>query len=187
MALFPYDKIIVDDLQINNVTSIVTSDTRSLQFLTRRTLGQRYEFVMSCRTLPDNFRAANAYLTSLRGGAELTEIKIPFYGDTSVSNRTAASSAAIGARSITLNSGTSIEAGMYMQFAGHSKMYCVTAISGAVVSFEPNLVRSVASGQVVKFNGIEVSCKLRQPIFSMSSTGNRLPLSFNLSFVEVIS
>jgi hypothetical protein len=186
MAQFPYADIIVDGLTVSDNVSLISSDTRSKQFLTRRTLGQRYEIEMTCRVLPDKFRAANAYITSLRGGAAVTQITLPFYGESPVTDKSTAASAAIGLRAITLASVTGVEPGLYMQFAGHTKLYCVTSLSGNVVNFEPNLIRAVASGETVKFNGVQVHCKLGAPNNGFASTGNRIPVTRNLKFIEVI-
>lgn len=186
MALFPYADIIVDSLTVTDAVSLVSSDTRSKQFLTRRTLGQRLEIDMSCRVVPDKFLAANAYITSLRGGATVTQITLPFYGKTSVSNKLTAASAAIGVRQTTLASVTGVLPGMFMQFNGHTKAYVVTSIAGNVVSFEPNLIRAVASGETVKFDDIQINCKLASPNMSFGSTGNRLPVTRNMKFIEVI-
>lgn len=186
MALFPYADIIVDSLNVTDAVSLVSSDTRSKQFLTRRTLGQRFEIDMACRVTPDKFLAANAYITSLRGGATVTQITLPFYGDTAVTNKLTAATAAIGVRQTTLASVTGILPGMYMQFAGHTKVYAVVSIAGNVVNFEPNLIRSVASGETVKFDGVQIHCKLATPNMSFGSTGNRLPVTRNMKFIEVI-
>lgn len=186
MALFPYADIIVDTLSVTDSVSLVSSETRSKQFLTRRTLGQRFEIDMSCRVLPEKFRAANAYFTSLRGGASVTQVTLPFYGETTVTNKMAAASAAIGLRAVTLASVTGVLPGMYMQFNGHTKVYCVVSVAGNVVNFEPNLIRAVASGEVTKFTDIQMSCKLASPNVGFGSTGNRLPVTRNVKFVEVI-
>lgn len=186
MALFPYADIIVDGLTVTDNVSLISSDTRSKQFLTRRTLGQRYEIEMACRVVPEKFRAANAYITSLRGGATVTQITLPLYGESAVTDKTTAASAAIGLRAVTLASVTGIEPGLYMQFAGHTKLYCVTSLAGNVVNFEPNLIRPVASGEAVKFNGVQMHCKIASPNNGFGSTGNRNPVTRNLKFIEVI-
>jgi hypothetical protein len=186
MSLFPYDIILVDDLTVTDSVSLISSDTRSKQYLTRRTLGQRFEISMTCRVTPENFWAANAYITSLRGGATVTRITLPYYGDTTAPNTTVAAPPAIGARSVTLASASGVAPGLYMQFGSHTKVYCVTGVSGNVVNFEPNLIRAAAAGTSVRFNGVQIHCKLRGPAQSFSSVHQRVPVSRNIEFVEVI-
>lgn len=186
MALFPYENILVDELAIASNVSIVTSDSRSKIFLARRTLGQRYEFNMSCRVIPSKFFAANAYLTSLRAGATLTELSLPFYGETTVASKTVSAAAATGLRAATLSNITGIQAGMFFQFSGHPKLYCVTSIAGSAINFEPNLVRPLTVGQTVKFTDLTISCRLNGTMPAISSLGNRRPVSFNLGFVEAL-
>jgi hypothetical protein len=186
MALFPYDIILVDDLAVTDSVSLISSDTRSKQYLTRRTLGQRFEVSMSCRVLPWNFQAANAYVTSLRGGATVTQITLPFYGDTTAPDTSVAAAPTLGARAVTLASVTGVVPGLYMQFGSHTKVYSVTSVVGNVVNFEPNLIRAAGVGTSVKFNGVQIHCKLRGAAQSFSSVHHRMPITRNLDFVEVI-
>ena len=186
MALFPYADIIVDSLSVTDAVSVVSSDTRSKQFLNRRTIGQRYEIDMSCRVTPDKFLAANAYFTSLRGGTVVTEITLPFYGQNTVTNKTTSGALAIGVRAATLASVTGVLPGMYFKFANHTKVYCCTSVAGSVVNFEPNLIRAVPNSTAVQFNNVAITCKMTSPNASFGSTGNKLPVTRNVKFVEVI-
>lgn len=186
MALFPYADILVDDLQIASNVSVVTSDSRSKIFQVRRTTGQRYEFTMACRVIPSKFLAANGYLTSLRAGATLTELSLPFYGEAATSDKTTSSAAAIGLRAVTLISSVGAEVGMFFQFSGHSKLYCITSKTGNTINFEPNLVRPVVIGETVKLSALTISCRLDGTMPSISSLGHRSPVSFSLKFIEAL-
>ncbi len=186
MALFPYADIIVDSLTVTDAVSVVSSDTRSKQFLNRRTIGQRYELEMSCRVTPDKFLAANAYFTSLRGGTVVTEITLPFYGQNTVANKTTSGELAIGVRAATLASVTGILPGMYFKFANHNKVYCCISVAGTVINFEPNLIRTVPNNTTVQFNNVPITCKMTTPSIGFGSTGNKLPVTRNVKFVEVI-
>lgn len=186
MALFPYADIIVDNLTVTDAVSVVSSDTRSKQFLNRRTIGQRYEIEMSCRVTPDKFLAANAYFTSLRGGTVVTEITLPFYGQNSVTNKNTSGALAVGARSAVLVSADGVLAGMYFKFTNHDKVYCCVGVSGLTISFEPNLIRAVPNSTAVQFSNVPITCKMTSPSASFGSTGNREPVTRNVKFVEVI-
>ena len=183
---FPVDLFLIDNITMTDNTAVLSNDTRSLQYNARQLVGQRFEVSMTCRALPKNKKAAIGYLSSLRGGLTVETISVPEYFESDSGSKVVSTSLAIGVSSVPLQSATDVSIGDYCQFSGHTKIYCVTGISGDTLTIHPNLVRPVASQEVLNFNGIEMTVRSTNKTQSYDSPSRHHPIDIDINFVEVL-
>lgn len=184
---FPTDLFLIDDITITDNNAVLTNDTRSLQYRARSVVGQRFEVAMTTRVLPENRKAALAYISSLKGGIKIDTLSLPYFFEAASGTKLVNTAAAIGASTVTLQSIDNVNAGDYIKFGGHTKIYQIIAKSGTSINIHPNLVRSVAVSEQVLFNGISMTVQSKKPVQTYTSEGRYTPMAVDFSFVEAIS
>ncbi len=181
-----------EKFKINSVEYIdnlanVESDTKTLGFLSRNLTGQRFEFrVRSIALQQGELKEVSAGLSAIRRSNNPINLFLPIFSESAATTKTAAQAINPGQFGINLNNTTSVKVGDFFNFAGHTKAYQVTLISGVRIEFYPNLVRAVPSGQLLTFNGARFSCKIkgRPQKFNLTADGDAAIIEIDL--VEVV-
>jgi len=173
--------------EISNNVPITETDSRSLIRVQRKTGGQRWEMRLgSTRLNLEELKPILGALSGIRNSMSTIEIAIPVYSDSVATTKVAAVSRAIGVTSITVNSTSDIAVGDYFKFAGHSKVYMVTAITnGTNFSFFPNLKEAVASNEVLTFDGVEFTMRLTGDPIVFNATNENIT-SIEIDLVEAL-
>jgi hypothetical protein len=161
MASLP-DKFLINSVELVDNTSYVSSDTRNLIYRQRKTVGQRYEFrIRSVELDQSDIKSVMAGISAIERSNDVLTLSLPIFSQSAAGQRTAAQARAIGEFQCNISSTASVAVGDFFKFAGHSKAYQVTAVSGAQITFTPNLQRPVANGEQITFNGVQFTCKIK--------------------------
>ena len=80
-----------------------------------------------------------------------------------------------------------MKAGDFVKFAGHSKVYMVTAdrAGAGLMSIEPTLVQSVASSEAVTYNSVPFNMRLANDIQTYSLSSNEY-YEYEIDMIEVL-
>jgi hypothetical protein len=182
MATLP-SEFKIAQAQITSNLPITETDSRSLIRIQRKTGGHRWEMTLtSTRLNLEDMKPITAAIGAIRNAMDTVEIAVPVYSDSLATTKTAAAAAAIGATSATINSTTSMAAGDYFRFSGHSKVYVVTGITNAsTFTFFPSLQKSVALGQTLTFDGVQFTMRLSgDPLSFTASNDNTAVIELDL-------
>ncbi|MFZ9066257.1 MAG: hypothetical protein ACO23R_02675 [bacterium] len=170
----------------------LTSQTISGRIQARNIGGQRFRFTAAYPPLSrTEFGPVLAFIMAQKGMAETFTIVLPDisskHGDASGSVSTSAG-AAIGASSVSVTglSGT-LKAGDLIKFANHSKVYMIMSdLTGSgTLSFQPNLVATVNTSEVVTYDSVPFTARLANDIQEMS-VGTDLYYSYEVDMIEAI-
>jgi hypothetical protein len=150
------------------------------QPMPRATFMQFYAFLMALRGTTDTFTCTLAGHTAPQGS----------WVGTPVVNGAAQSGRSVSMRGFTASAANVAKAGDLIKFAGHTKVYMVTADASAngsgiaTVAVEPALLASPADGEVITYSNVPFTVALAGDTFDMAlSPGMLAPLS--ITAVEV--
>ena len=178
------------------------SESRSFRRHVRRIPAQRWEITLRTVPLEDNeTRSLSAFLNALEGRLHSFDVVLPLYstpqgaatGVPSVRLVTAAGEKMVAAKHGAANVSNQVMAGDFIRFAGHSKVYQVTAnadTNGAgEMSYQitPGLVKSVAIDENIIVNDVPFTLALKRDVQSFKvGTGNRRFVKHDIDCVEAL-
>ena len=179
-------------------TVVSTADTGHEQAVTRGGAMAHISTTYNLITYDEAVKL-RGFLAAHRGRALVFDLVVPMeshtQGDTSGSTPRVSAAAIAGSNSVVVKDLSANKlvrfAGEWLQFAGHSKAYMLTAdlmsdASGnAVASFEPSLYEAVLTNEAVEVNEVMFSVRAKTDMgkFKLKSGKN---YSFKIDFVEVV-
>lgn len=168
------------------------SETVSGRMQSRKIGGQKWSFTAAyARMTRSEFQPVWAFCVSQQGRHGVFTIVPTGISDTNGSATGTAAvngSAAIGATSVPIDGITGdLKAGDMIKFAGHSKVYMLTADrSGAGnISIEPALVNAVANDEQVIYNNVPFTVRLDNDVQSYK-VGTGMFYNFEVDVVEAL-
>lgn len=176
------------------VSNTVKSETRSGKIQVRTVGAQRWEFSASYKDLTRaQFMPVAAFIMSQDGSAGVFTVTPPVISSASgsvsgtvlVNNL---SGYAAGSTSVAIDGITGVlKAGDVIKFAGHSKVYMVTADrSGAgSLSFTPALVEAVANNEAITYDNVPFNVRLKNDVQEYKANGYDR-YTFEVDFIEVV-
>jgi hypothetical protein len=180
-------KFLINSAEVIDNTNAVASESRSLIYIRRRTLGQRYEFrIRSIELQNADIKQIMAGISGIIRSNDVLTLAMPILSESAAATKTAAQNAAIGAFAINLSNTTAVAVGDFFRFSGHTKCYQVTGITGVQIQFTPNLVRPVTTGQTVTFNGVQFTCRIKNRPQMFGLTADRNSATIELDLVEAL-
>jgi len=181
---------LIEDFKINQARIIeenayVSTDTRNLRYLQRKTDGQRWAFrLTSIRLEPKVLKSIMAFLSAVARDNTTLQVFIPVYCESDATTKTVSDAALLGAKTVSMNT-TDVAVGDFLRFQNHPKAYQVTAIGSGNIDISPALVEAVPSGQTVTFDGVRINCKLRGRPQEYRVTANDDSAVVEIDVVEV--
>lgn len=151
------------EVELNSRTVRTTSISGRQQV---RSFGTSYYVVtLNFPPLTEEDRAqVKAKLTTLRGGVNTFTIATKNFTDkkgTSTASEGIASSAAIGATTITMDNSNEFKPGEYIKFSNHTKAYQVISHSGTTLTIEPPLQTAITGSDTVESgSNFTMTCRL---------------------------
>lgn len=179
-------------INIESKHSNVKSETVSGRMQVRTLGGQRWSFTAKYNPMTrTEFNPVYAFVISQQGMLGTFSITPPVVGSTSgdaTGSMTASSAGAVGANAVAITGITgTVKAGDFVKFAGHSKVYMVTAdrAGAGLMSIEPTLVQSVASSEAVTYNSVSFNMRLANDIQTYSLSSNEY-YEYEIDMIEVL-
>ena len=151
------------EVELNSRTVRTTSISGRQQV---RSFGTSYYMVtLNFPPLTEEDRAqVKAKLTTLRGGVNTFTIATKNFTDkkgTSSASEGIASSAAIGATTVTMDNSNEFKPGEYIKFSNHTKAYQVISHSGTTLTIEPPLQTAITGSDTVESgSNFTMTCRL---------------------------
>lgn len=151
------------EVELNSRTVRTTSISGRQQV---RSFGTSYYVVtLNFPPLIEEDRAqVKAKLTTLRGGVNTFTIATKNFTDkkgTSTASEGIASSAAIGATTVTMDNSNEFKPGEYIKFSNHTKAYQVISHSGTTLTIEPPLQTAITGSDTVESgSNFTMTCRL---------------------------
>lgn len=151
------------EVELNSRTVRTTSISGRQQV---RSFGTSYYVVtLNFPPLTEEDRAqVKAKLTTLRGGVNTFTIATKNFTDkkgTSSASEGIASSAAIGATTVTMDNSNEFKPGEYIKFSNHTKAYQVISHSGTTLTIEPPLQTAITGSDTVESgSNFTMTCRL---------------------------
>ena len=151
------------EVELNSRTVRTTSISGRQQV---RSFGTSYYVVtLNFPPLIEEDRAqVKAKLTALRGGVNTFTIATKNFTDkkgTSGVSEGIASSAAIGATTVTMDNSNEFKPGEYIKFSNHTKAYQVISHSGTTLTIEPPLQTAITGSDTVESgSNFTMTCRL---------------------------
>ena len=179
-------------ISIRSITPTFTSVTQSLKRQVRQRGGQRW--LISASYPPLNrteFAPVWAFAQLQKGQFNTFTFIPPVYGNTSgtatgtllVNN---SGGYAVGTTTIVSDGLTgTLKAGDFLKFAGHDKVYTLTADSGTSLVIEPPLLSAVADNEAITYNSVPFTVAFTTDLQEMSVSTNGF-VSYKIDLVEVI-
>lgn len=165
----------------------VESDTRSLGFLSRNLVGQRFEFSIRSIKLQDtDLLEVMGEIGGVRRSNQPFEVQLPIFSESVVNTKNAAEAKSIGNFSLNISNSTDLKVGSFFKFSGHTKCYQISKITGANIEFYPNLVRPVVFNEVLIFNNVPFTVKIkgRPQKYNITADSNSAIVELNL--IEIV-
>jgi len=182
------DHLIIKSVDIINNVSAVSSESRNKKILNRTLSGQRFDLNMRIDIAPWNTKKASGFLFSLQDDDVFVEYTdVDWIG--TASNTTSVGGANKGARDIELASVTNLNAGDWVNFGGHDKLYKILYLVGNTITVNTNLLETVSNGEVVELENPKILLELAPDLKQSTTFSSRLhrDLSrFNLRMVEAL-
>jgi hypothetical protein len=183
---------IASSITITSVAPTLTSVTHSLKRQARSRGGQRWLMDIGYPPLSrSDFAPIWAFAQKQQGQYGTFTYQPPIYKDTSgtatgtlLVNNSGGHAAGISTIVSDGLTGT-LKAGDFIKFAGHDKVYTLTADGSTSLAIEPALVSSVADNEVISFTDVAFTMAFTADVQKMSvSTGGFV--SYQINMVEVI-
>lgn len=174
----------------------LVSETRSGRRQVRSIGSQRWAFTAQYSPMTRaDFAPVHAFVISQQGQLGTFSITPPVISNAqgNVSGSVLTSAAhSIGDSSIAVDAMTgTLKAGDFIKFAGHSKVYMVTAdatadAGAADLSIEPPLVAALSDNEAVTYDGVAFTMRLNNDVQSYSLDGFER-YNYEVDMVEVIT
>ena len=173
----------------------ITSTTDSGKMFSVQVDGQRFKFSASYPPMRrSEFAPVYAFIMKQRSQKETFQIALPDLknakGDVSGVVETNGTASA-GDTSVTVDGMTgTLNAGSFIKFNGHSKVYMVvadaTASAGsATLTIEPPLRENLSDNEVVTYDGVEFTVRLTNDVQEFN-TGDLDLYRFEVDFIEAL-
>ncbi|WDE11342.1 hypothetical protein [Thalassomonas haliotis] len=191
-----------NSLGLKSNTPNFYSESRSLRRHVRRIPAHRWEVTLRTVPLEDaDARSLSAFLNALEGRLNSFDVILPLYstpqgaatGVPSVSAATAAGEKMVPAKHGAANVENQVMAGDFIRFAGHSKVYQVTANadtdSAGNMSYQitPGLVKSVAADENIIVKDVPFTMALKRDVQGFKvGIGNSRFVKHEIDCVEAL-
>ncbi len=177
-------------LKITGVSPTLTSITHSLKRQARSRGGQRWLIEANYPPMTrSDFAPLWAFANAQQGQYNTFTYKPPIYKDTSgtaTGTLLANGAASAGDSSITCDGLTgTLKAGDFIKFAGHDKVYTLTADGSTTIAIEPPLLSAVADNEAVTYNDVPFTMSFADDNQEMSVGVEQL-VGFSIKLVEVV-
>lgn len=180
MATLP-SNFIIERARLTNNSNDLFSESRSLRIVQRKTAGQRWDFVIdSIDYRLKDIKPLWAFFAQVKQTLDTVAFTLPVYSESDVDQKITLSSASAGATTVAIGNSNDVVAGDYFTFAGHSKAYLVTGIVGNQLTFAPNLIRPVAGGELLTFDGCQFTCRVTE-VIEFDAQGQNASLQIELA------
>ena len=179
-------------IKITGVSPTIISVTHSLKRQARSRGGQRWLIEAGYPAMTRSaFAPLWAFVNAQQGQYNTFTFKPPIYKDSSGSATGTlavdnASGYSAGDSTITCDglSGT-LKAGDFITFAGHNKVYTLTADGTTTIAIEPPLISSVSDNEVITFNDVAFTMAFQEDKQELSMGIDQL-VGFSIKLVEVV-
>lgn len=174
-----------------SLTPTMISVAHSLKRQTRTRGSQQWSFSLS---YPAQRRASvaplEAFLAAQRGQYSTFIFVPPVYGSTSGSGAgtvTVNGAHSAGVSSIEISGLTgALKAGDFVKFAGHNKVYFLTADATTTLTIEPPLLAALSTGASVTYTDVPFTCALAADTFTAQLNPGNIVSGFDVQIVEVL-
>ena len=177
-------------IKITGISPTLTSVTHSLKRQARSRGGQRWLIEANYPPMTrSDFAPLWAFANAQQGQYNTFTYKPPIYKDTSgtaTGTLLANGAASAGDSSITCDGLTgTLKAGDFIKFAGHDKVYTLTADGSTTIAIEPPLLSAVADNEAVTYNDVPFTMSFADDNQEMSVGVEQL-VGFSIKLVEVV-
>lgn len=177
-------------LKITGISPTLTSVTHSLKRQARSRGGQRWLIEAGYPAMNrSEFAPLWAFANAQQGQYNTFTFKPPIYKDTSgtaTGTLLVNGGDAAGDSSITTDGLTGIlKAGDFVKFAGHDKVYTLTADGSTTLAIEPPLMSAVANNETITYNDVPFSMAFQDDKQELSMGVEQL-IGFSIKLVEVV-
>jgi len=191
MALFPTSPT-ASSIKITSISPTLTSVTHSLKRQARQRGGQRWALELDYPPMTRaEFAPLFAFSVAQKGQYQTFTYQPPIYSDTSgtatgtllVNN---ASGYSVGDSTVATDGLTgTLKAGDFIKFAGHDKVYMLTADGSTTLTIEPPLNATVADDEAVTYNDVPFTVAFVNDSQSFGRGAADLH-DFSISLVEIV-
>jgi hypothetical protein len=191
MALFPTSPT-ASSIKITSISPTLTSVTHSLKRQARQRGGQRWALELDYPPMTRaEFAPLFAFSVAQKGQYQTFTYQPPIYSDTSgtatgtllVNN---ASGYSVGDSTVATDGLTgTLKAGDFIKFAGHDKVYMLTADGSTTLTIEPPLNDTVADDEAVTYNDVPFAVAFVKDSQSFGRGAADLH-DFSISLVEIV-
>ena len=186
---------VFNSINFSSEQKTITSTTDSGKMFSVQVDGQRFKFSASYPPMSrSEFAPVYAFIMKQRSQKETFQIALPDLknakGDVSGVVETNGTASA-GDTSVTVDGMTgTLNAGSFIKFNGHSKVYMVvadaTASAGsATLTIEPPLRENLSDNEVVTYDGVEFTVRLTNDVQEFN-TGDLDLYRFEVDFIEAL-
>ena len=177
-------------IKITGISPTLTSVTHSLKRQARSRGGQRWLIEANYPAMTrSEFAPLWAFVNAQQGQYNTFTYKPPIYKDSSgsatgtlrVNGGDSAGDSNIACDGLT---GT-LKAGDFVKFAGHDKVYTLTADATTSLAIEPPLVSAVADNEIVTYNDVPFTMAFQSDAQELSMGVDEL-VGFSIKLVEVV-
>jgi hypothetical protein len=177
-------------IKITGISPTLTSVTHSLKRQARSRSGQRWLIEAGYPAMTrSQFAPLWAFVNAQQGQYNTFTYKPPIYKDTS---GTATGTLLVnggdsaGDSNITCDGLTgTLKAGDFVKFAGHDKVYTLTADATTSLAIEPPLMSAVADNETVTYNDVPFTMAFQDDKQELSMGVDQL-VGFSIKLVEVV-
>ena len=191
MALFPTSPT-ASSIKITSISPTLTSVTHSLKRQARQRGGQRWALELDYPPMTRaEFAPLFAFSVAQKGQYQTFTYQPPIYSDTSgtatgtllVNN---ASGYSVGDSTVATDGLTgTLKAGDFIKFAGHDKVYMLTADGSTTLTIEPPLNDTVADDEAIAYNDVPFAVAFVKDSQSFGRGAADLH-DFSISLVEIV-
>ena len=191
MALFPTSPT-ASSIKITSISPTLTSVTHSLKRQARQRGGQRWALELDYPPMTRaEFAPLFAFSVAQKGQYQTFTYQPPIYSDTSgtatgtllVNN---ASGYSVGDSTVATDGLTgTLKAGDFIKFAGHDKVYMLTADGSTTLTIEPPLNATVADDEAIAYNDVPFAVAFVNDSQSFGRGAADLH-DFSISLVEIV-
>jgi hypothetical protein len=191
MALFPTSPT-ASSIKITSISPTLTSVTHSLKRQARQRGGQRWALELDYPPMTRaEFAPLFAFSVAQKGQYQTFTYQPPIYSDTSgtatgtllVNN---ASGYSVGDSTVATDGLTgTLKAGDFIKFAGHDKVYMLTADGSTTLTIEPPLNDTVADDEAITYNDVPFAVAFVNDSQSFGRGAADLH-DFSISLVEIV-
>jgi hypothetical protein len=191
MALFPTSPT-ASSIKITSISPTLTSVTHSLKRQARQRGGQRWALELDYPPMTRaEFAPLFAFSVAQKGQYQTFTYQPPIYSDTSgtatgtllVNN---ASGYSVGDSTVATDGLTgTLKAGDFIKFAGHDKVYMLTADGSTTLTIEPPLNDTVADDEAITYNDVPFTVAFVNDSQSFGRGAADLH-DFSISLVEIV-